>query len=58
MPSDDFVRASLTAIYFDEDGGVMGFVEELWGVSAHGRNLKEARKRLTAAAEAFFRDNH
>lgn len=44
-------HALLTAIFFENDGGVTGFVEEFIEVSAHGRNLKEARTRLIAAAE-------
>jgi len=58
MLDDGFARAVLTAIFFDEEGGVTGFVEELLGVSAHGRNLKEARSRLTAAARKYLQDNH
>jgi len=45
----------LTAIFFEEDGGVTGFVEFL-GVSAHGRNLKEARSRLTQATEEHMHE--
>jgi predicted RNase H-like HicB family nuclease len=57
MLDDHFARAVLTAIFFEENGPVTGFVEELLGVSAHGRNLKEARSRLTAAARKFLEDN-
>ena len=57
MLDDQFARAVLTAIFFEEDGGITGFVEEFLGVSAHGRNLKEARSRLTAAARKHLQDN-
>lgn len=50
-------HALLTAIYFEEDGGVTGFVEEFLGVSAHGRNMDEARERLTEAAGKHLRQN-
>ncbi|HEX3577405.1 MAG TPA: hypothetical protein VHY33_02480 [Thermoanaerobaculia bacterium] len=43
------MQAVLTAIFFDDDGGVTGFVEEFLDVSAHGRNLKDARTKLTKA---------
>jgi predicted RNase H-like HicB family nuclease len=43
------MRAMLTAIFFEENGGITGFVEEFLDVSAHGRNLKEARMKLTEA---------
>jgi transcriptional regulator with XRE-family HTH domain len=46
-------HAILTAIFFEEGGGVTGFVEELTGVSAHGKTLREARTRLTAAAREY-----
>ena len=57
MLDDEFARAVLTAIFFEENGGVTGFVEEFLGVSAHGKNLKEARTRLTAAARQYLEDN-
>jgi predicted RNase H-like HicB family nuclease len=47
----------LTAIFFEEDGGITGFVEEFLGVSAHGRNLKEARTLLVAAAEKHMHEH-
>jgi predicted RNase H-like HicB family nuclease len=43
------MQVTLTAIFFDDDGGVTGFVEEFLDVSAHGRNLKDARAKLTKA---------
>jgi len=46
----------LTAIFFEEDGGVTGFVEEFLSVSAHGRNLKEARSQLTQATEEHMHE--
>ncbi|HSY52068.1 MAG TPA: hypothetical protein VLC46_24920 [Thermoanaerobaculia bacterium] len=46
-------HAVLTAIFFEEGGGVTGFVEEFHGISAHGKTLREARARLTAAAREF-----
>lgn len=47
----------LTAIFFEEDGRVTGFVEEFLSVSAHGRNLTEARSRLTQAAEEHMHEH-
>ncbi|MEA2236604.1 MAG: hypothetical protein QOC81_1328 [Thermoanaerobaculia bacterium] len=46
--------ATLNAIFFDDDGGVSGFVEELIGVHGHGKNIKEARASLTKAAREFL----
>jgi transcriptional regulator with XRE-family HTH domain len=46
-------HAILTAIYFEEGGGVTGFVEEFHGISAHGKTLREARARLTVAAREY-----
>jgi len=43
------MQVTLTAIFFEEDGGFTGFVEESVDVSAHGRTLKEARTKLTKA---------
>lgn len=57
MLGDEVARAVLTAIFFDDDHGVTGFVEEFFGVSAHGKNLKEARARLTAAARGFLQEH-
>jgi transcriptional regulator with XRE-family HTH domain/predicted RNase H-like HicB family nuclease len=50
-------HAVLTAIYFEEGGRVTGFVEELHGISAHGKTLREARTRLTQAARAYAQAN-
>ena len=57
MLDDTFARAVLTAIYFEDGDGITGFVEEFLSVSAHGKNLKEARSRLTAAALKHLEDN-
>jgi predicted RNase H-like HicB family nuclease len=57
MLDDQLARAVLTAIYMDDDHGVTGYVEEFIGVSAHGKNLKEARARLTAAARIFLEEH-
>ena len=46
--------ADLNAIFFDDGGGVSGFIEELIGVTAHGKDIAEARRRLTEAAERFL----
>jgi predicted RNase H-like HicB family nuclease len=46
--------AEFNAIFFDDDGGVGGFIEELLGVSARGKDIKEARAKLTTAAEKFL----
>lgn len=43
------MQVTLTAIFFEENGGVTGFVEEFLDVSAHGRNPKDARAKLTKA---------
>lgn len=50
-------HAVLTAIFFEEGGGVTGFVEELRGISAQGKNLREVRTRLTAAAREYAHAN-
>ena len=57
MLDGDNLRAILTAIFFEEKGGITGFVEEFIDVSAHGRNLKEARSRLTDAIRKQLEDN-
>jgi len=50
--------SELNAIFFDDDdGGVSGFIEELLGVFAHGKNIDEARARLVEAAETFLEGN-
>jgi len=49
---------NVTAIFFSEDGGVTGFVEEFPEVTAHGRELKEARARLTEAVRTELEYNH
>ncbi len=58
MFDDDAQRAVLTAVFLDDDdGGVTGFIEEFWGVTVHGKNLKDARKQLTEAAQTFLDEN-
>ena len=57
MLDGEIARAVLTATFFNKDDGVTGFVEEFFGVSAHGKNLKEARVRLTAAAREFLQEH-
>jgi predicted RNase H-like HicB family nuclease len=62
-PSDDLFsdehhpQAVLTAVFFEDDDGFTGFVEEFWSVSVHGRHLNEARSLLTDAAQKFLDDN-
>ncbi|HXH92995.1 MAG TPA: type II toxin-antitoxin system HicB family antitoxin [Thermoanaerobaculia bacterium] len=46
--------SELNAIFFDDDGGITGFIEEFLGVFAHGKNIDEARSRLVEAAETFL----
>lgn len=48
----------VTAIFFDEDGGVTGFVEEFLEVTAHGRDLNEARARLIEAVRTELEYSH
>jgi hypothetical protein len=55
--SPDPQYAVLTAVYFEDDDGYTGFVEELWSVSVHERNIRDARTRLTEAAQKFLREN-
>jgi hypothetical protein len=50
------MHAILTAIFFNDGDGVTGFVEEYLDVSAHGRNLKEARTKLTKALRERLED--
>jgi len=58
MFDDDAQSAVLTAVFLDDDdGGVTGFIEEFWGVTVHGKNMKEARKQLTEAAQTFIDEN-
>jgi predicted RNase H-like HicB family nuclease len=46
--------ATFSAIFFDDGDGVSGFIEELLGVSAHGKDIREVRAKLTAATEEFI----
>jgi len=36
---------------------VTGFIEEFWGICIRGKNLKETRKQLNEAAQAFLDEN-
>lgn len=44
----------LTAVYFEDDSGVMGFVEELLAVSAWSPTLEETREKLEEGARLFL----
>jgi len=58
MFDDDAQRAVLTAVFLDDDdGGVTGFIEEFWGVTVRAKNLIQARKQLTEAAQTFLDEN-
>jgi predicted RNase H-like HicB family nuclease len=58
MFESDAQMAALTAVFLDDDDGVVtGFIEEFWGISVRGKNLKEARKQLKEAAQAFLDEN-
>jgi dsRNA-specific ribonuclease len=58
MFDDDAQRAVLTAVFLDDDDeGVSGFIEEFWGITVRERSLKEARKQLKEAAQAFLDEN-
>lgn len=46
-------HAVLTATYIEGPDGFTGFVEELFGISAHGRTLAEARERLEQVAREY-----
>jgi predicted RNase H-like HicB family nuclease len=58
MPSGENKATSVTAIFFEEDGGVTGFVEEFLEVTAHGRDLTEARARLMDAVRTELEYSH
>lgn len=45
-----------TAVFMKSAQGYVGFVEELPGVTTHGRTLDEARENLRAQAELVFRE--
>jgi predicted RNase H-like HicB family nuclease len=45
---------ALTAVYLRAGHGYVGFIEELPGVSSHGRTLEEARDTLRKLAIVVF----
>lgn|GEM_PF-1508944 len=57
MSNADRKATSVAAIFFEENGGITGFVEEFLEVTAHGRNLKEARTRLIDAIRDKLEDD-
>jgi predicted RNase H-like HicB family nuclease len=58
MAAGERKMTDVTAIFFDEDGGVTGFVEEFLEVTAHGRDLNEARTRLIEAVRTELEYSH
>jgi len=49
--------AFVTAIIYNDETGVAGFVEEIVGISARGKTEKDVRNRLRKAVEEFYQDN-
>jgi len=49
--------ATFNVIFFDDGDGVGGFVEELFNVSAHGKDIREVRAKLTTAVEELLDDD-
>lgn len=47
-------RLAFTAVYLKSRHGYFGFIEELPGVSSHGRTLNEARDTLQKLAAVVF----
>ena len=47
-------KIAFTAVYFRNDNGYVGFIEELPGVNSHGRTIDEARATLRKLAEVVF----
>ena len=45
---------AFTAVYFRNDNGYVGFIEELPGLTSHGRTLEEARETLKRIAVVVF----
>ncbi|MEO8218039.1 MAG: type II toxin-antitoxin system HicB family antitoxin [Acidobacteriota bacterium] len=43
-----------TAVYVEEDGGFVAFVEELAGANTQGSTLEEARENLREAIELIL----
>ena len=58
MSAGEHKATSVTAIFFEENGGITGFVEEFLEVAAHGKNLKEARARLIDAIRNELENSH
>ena len=56
MFESDAQMAALTAVFLDDEGAT-GFIEEFWGITVRGKNLKGARKQLKEAAQAFLDEN-
>jgi predicted RNase H-like HicB family nuclease len=47
-------RIALTAVYLKAKDGYIAFVEEIPGVTTHGRTLEEARSSLVELTEVVF----
>lgn len=47
-------KLAFTAVYFEADSGYVGFIEELPGLTSHGRTLEEARDTLQQLAAVVF----
>ena len=47
-------KMAFTAVFLRNDNGYVGFIEELPGVTAHGRTLEEARDTLKRIAVVVF----
>jgi predicted RNase H-like HicB family nuclease len=47
-------KMAFTAVYLKSNHGYVGFIEELPGVSSHGRTLDEARATLQKLAVVIF----
>lgn len=50
----DQTGIAFTAVFIRNAQGYVGFVEELPGVTTHGRTLDEARENLRAHAAVVF----
>jgi predicted RNase H-like HicB family nuclease len=47
-------RSALTAVYLKSKHGYVGFIEELPGVTSHGRTLDQARQVLKELVVVVF----